>query len=76
MKAMILAAGLGTRLRPLTLTRPKPLVELAGRPLIAYNLLLLRHYGVREVIINLHHHGELLREGTRDAPSSPRLRRP
>ena len=61
MKAMILAAGLGTRLRPLTLMRPKPLVELGGRPLIAYNLLLLRHYGIHDVIINLHHHGELLR---------------
>ncbi len=61
MKAMILAAGLGTRLRPLTLTRPKPLVEVAGRPLIAYNLLLLRRHGIRDVIINLHHCGELVR---------------
>jgi NDP-sugar pyrophosphorylase family protein len=57
---MVLAAGLGTRLRPLTLERPKPLVEVAGRPLITYNLLLLRRYGVREVIINLHHRGEAL----------------
>jgi NDP-sugar pyrophosphorylase family protein len=66
MKAMVLAAGLGTRLRPLTLDRPKPLVELAGRPLITYNLLLLRRYGIREVIINLHHHGTSLREALGD----------
>lgn len=66
MKAMVLAAGLGTRLRPLTLDRPKALVEVAGRPLIAYNLLLLRRYGVTEVIINLHHRGEALRAALGD----------
>lgn len=66
MKAMVLAAGLGTRLRPLTLDRPKPLVEVRGRPLIAYNLLLLRRYGVTEVIINLHHHGAALRAALGD----------
>lgn len=65
-KAMVLAAGLGTRLRPLTLDRPKPLVAVHGRPLIAYNLLLLRRYGVTEVIINLHHHGEALRAALGD----------
>lgn len=66
MRAMVLAAGLGTRLRPLTLDRPKPLVELAGRPVIAYNLSLLRRYGVRDVIINLHHHGDALRAALGD----------
>jgi NDP-sugar pyrophosphorylase family protein len=66
---MVLAAGLGTRLRPLTLDRPKPLVEVAGRPLIAYNLLLLHRYGVRDVIINLHHHGEALRAALGDGSS-------
>ncbi len=66
MRAMVLAAGLGTRLRPLTLDRPKPLVELAGRPVIAYNLLLLRRWGVREVIINLHHYGAALRAALGD----------
>ena len=66
MKAMVLAAGLGTRLRPLTLDRPKPLVEVHGRPLIAYNLLLLRRYGITQVIINLHHRGEALRAALGD----------
>lgn len=55
---MVLAAGQGTRLRPLTDRIPKALVPVAGRPMIEYALLLLRHYGIREVIINLHHFGE------------------
>jgi NDP-sugar pyrophosphorylase family protein len=58
MKAMVLAAGQGTRLRPVTDGRPKALVPVAGRPMIEYALLLLRHYGIREIIINLHHFGE------------------
>jgi NDP-sugar pyrophosphorylase family protein len=58
MKAMVFAAGRGERLRPLTETVPKALVRVAGRPMIDYPLLLLRHYGIREVIINLHHLGE------------------
>ncbi len=55
MKAMVLAAGLGTRLRPLTGERPKALVELAGRTLLEITLARLREFGVREVIVNLHH---------------------
>lgn len=55
---MILAAGLGTRLRPLTDDVPKPLLQVGGRPLIHYNLLLLKKYGITEVFINLHHYGE------------------
>jgi mannose-1-phosphate guanylyltransferase len=55
MKAMILAAGLGTRLRPLTDTRPKALVELAGRTLLEITLTRLRTFGITEVIINVHH---------------------
>jgi mannose-1-phosphate guanylyltransferase len=58
MKAMVLAAGQGTRLRPLTDARPKALVPVRGRPMIEYSLLLLRHYGIRDIVINLHHHGE------------------
>jgi NDP-sugar pyrophosphorylase family protein len=57
-KAMVLAAGQGTRLRPLTDHTPKALVPLAGRPMIEYALLLLGYYGIHEIIINLHHLGE------------------
>jgi NDP-sugar pyrophosphorylase family protein len=62
MKAMVLAAGQGTRLRPVTDTTPKALVPVAGRPMIEYSLLLLRHYGVRDIVINLHHHGEQIQK--------------
>jgi NDP-sugar pyrophosphorylase family protein len=58
MKAMVLAAGQGMRLRPLTEQNPKALVPVAGRAMIEYPLLLLRHYGIRDVVINLHHHGD------------------
>ena len=60
MKAMILAAGLGTRLRPLTNDRPKALVEVGGRTLLEITLARLRGFGVREVIINVHHFGEMV----------------
>lgn len=53
--AIILAAGLGTRLRPITDTTPKPLVEVQRRPLIAYGLGLLRANGIDDVVINVHH---------------------
>jgi len=55
MKAMVLAAGLGTRLRPLTSDRPKALVEIAGRTLLEITLARLRAFGIREVIVNVHH---------------------
>ena len=55
MKAMVLAAGLGTRLRPLTDVRPKALVEVAGRTLLEITLSRLRSFGVTEVIVNAHH---------------------
>ena len=54
-KAMILAAGLGTRLRPLTNDRPKALVEIAGHTLLEITLSRLRSFGVKEVIVNVHH---------------------
>jgi NDP-sugar pyrophosphorylase family protein len=60
MKAMILAAGLGTRLRPLTDTRPKALVEVGGRTLLEITLARLREFGVSEVIINVHHFSQLV----------------
>jgi NDP-sugar pyrophosphorylase family protein len=62
MKAMILAAGLGTRLRPLTDDRPKALVEVAGRTLLEIVLTRLRSFGVSEVIINVHHFAEMVVE--------------
>jgi NDP-sugar pyrophosphorylase family protein len=62
MKAMILAAGLGTRLRPLTDDRPKALVEINGRTLLEITLARLRKFGVREVIINLHHFADTIVE--------------
>jgi NDP-sugar pyrophosphorylase family protein len=55
MRAMILAAGFGTRLRPLTNLRAKPALPVAGRPVIAFLLELLVRHGVDEVLINLHH---------------------
>jgi mannose-1-phosphate guanylyltransferase len=58
MKAMVLAAGQGTRLRPLTEHTPKAMVPVAGRPMIEYSLLLLKRYGIRDIIINLHHLGD------------------
>jgi NDP-sugar pyrophosphorylase family protein len=60
MKAMILAAGLGTRLRPLTNDRPKALVTVAGRTLLEIVFCRLRVFGVREVIINVHHHAGMI----------------
>jgi NDP-sugar pyrophosphorylase family protein len=60
MKAMILAAGLGTRLRPLTDDRPKALVEINGRTLLEITLSRLREFGVSDVIINGHHFADIL----------------
>ncbi|MFQ5598562.1 MAG: NDP-sugar synthase [Nitrospiria bacterium] len=63
---MILAAGFGKRLRPLTDILPKPLLEVGGRPLIDYGLLLLKKYGITEVWINLHHHGDRIVQAVGD----------
>jgi NDP-sugar pyrophosphorylase family protein len=57
---MILAAGLGTRLRPLTDDRPKALVEINGRTLLEITLSRLRSFGVSEVIINVHHFADMI----------------
>ena len=57
---MVLAAGLGTRLRPLTDSRPKALVEIGGRTLLEITLARLREFGVREVIVNVHHFADMI----------------
>jgi len=57
MKALILAAGFGTRLRPFTNTAPKALVPVNGIPLILYILAFLKKNGITDIVINLHHHG-------------------
>ena len=60
MKAMVLAAGLGTRLRPLTDDRPKALVEVGGRALLEITLSRLRTFGISEVIVNVHHFADMV----------------
>jgi len=62
---MIVAAGLGTRLRPLTELRPKPALPVRGIPLIAYTLALLARHGVSEVIVNAHHLSDILMDAAR-----------
>lgn len=58
MKALILAAGLGKRLRPLTNQKPKALIEVGGRPLLQIAIEYLQMYGFDEIIINVHHHAD------------------
>jgi MurNAc alpha-1-phosphate uridylyltransferase len=65
-RAMLLAAGRGERLRPITDTLPKPLVPIAGKPLIVYHLEALRRAGIREVVINLSWLGEKIRAALGD----------
>ncbi len=62
MRAMIMAAGLGTRLMPLTATLPKPMVPIVGRPALGHILDLLRRHGVTEVVVNLHHFPDTIRD--------------
>jgi len=57
---MVLAAGMGTRLRPLTNDRPKALVEVAGRTLLDLTLTRLRSFGIRDVILNVHHFADMV----------------
>ncbi|PYS96283.1 MAG: hypothetical protein DMF50_05220 [Acidobacteria bacterium] len=61
MRAMLLAAGMGERMRPLTEARAKPSLPLLNRPIIAHTLDHLKRYGVDEVVINLHHQPESIR---------------
>ena len=62
MRAMILAAGLGTRLRPLTYIVPKPMIPVVNQPSIFYSLGLLERFGIKEVIINLYHEAKKVKD--------------
>jgi NDP-sugar pyrophosphorylase family protein len=62
MRAIILAAGLGTRLGSLSDERPKPLLPVCDIPLIRYALALLHGHGIREIAVNLHHRGDLIQK--------------
>jgi NDP-sugar pyrophosphorylase family protein len=66
MKALVLSAGYGERLKPLTDTTPKPLLEAGGRPLIHYPLLMLRRAGILDVAVNIHHLGENIKAALGD----------
>jgi NDP-sugar pyrophosphorylase family protein len=66
MKALVLAAGMGERLRPLTDVTPKPMLELGGHPLIHYPLAMLRRAGITDIAINLHHLGAAIQRGLGD----------
>ncbi len=66
MKALIFAAGLGTRLRPLTDNRPKALVSISGRPLLQILIEKLREEGFNEVVVNVHHFAGMIKDFLRD----------
>lgn len=69
MRALVLAAGEGTRLRPLTEHRPKPMLPLNGKPMLHYTIDWLREHGIREVAINLHHRPEVITDYFGDGSS-------
>ena len=62
MKAMVFAAGLGTRLRPITDTMPKALVPVCGKPLLYHTIRKLRDAGYDEIVVNIHHFPEQIRK--------------
>ena len=66
MRALVLSAGMGERLRPLTDVTPKPMLELGGRPLIHYPLAMLRRAGITDVAINVHHLAAVIQDGLGD----------
>jgi NDP-sugar pyrophosphorylase family protein len=66
---MILAAGFGTRLGTLTQQRPKPMLPVCGAPLVRWAALWLRHHGVREIVVNLHHLGHQIEAELGDGSS-------
>jgi NDP-sugar pyrophosphorylase family protein len=69
LKAMVLAAGLGTRLRPLTNDRPKALVKVAGRTMLEITLARLREFAIQDVIINIYHYADLVVDSVKAAGS-------
>ena len=70
MKAMIFAAGLGTRLKPLTDTMPKALVPLGGKPLLQWQVEKLREAGIMDIVVNVHHFPDQIIDAIRaDNPS-------
>jgi mannose-1-phosphate guanylyltransferase len=73
LKAFILAAGHGTRLRPLTDTVPKCLVPIRGTPMLQIWLETCRRFGIDEVLINIHAHANLVRQFLRTQPDTPRV---
>ncbi len=74
MKAFLLAAGHGTRLRPITDTLPKCLVPIRGTPLLSIWLDLCKQFGIDEVLINVHAHGSMVREFLRQNTNGPQVR--
>jgi len=60
-RAMVMAAGAGTRLHPLTLSVPKPMVPVANRPVLEYTIENLKRHGITDIILNLHNHPDLIR---------------
>ena len=69
-RAMVLAAGLGTRLRPLTHEIPKPLIPIANKPLLEFTFALLAVAGIREAIVNTHHLRDTFEAGLRSLDAS------
>jgi len=69
MKAMILAAGFGTRLRPLTDMKPKALMPVANKPILARNIEYLISHGITEIIVNAHHHQQQIVDYLRNGSS-------
>jgi len=62
MKAMIFAAGIGSRLQPLTLKKPKALVEVGGKTMLEHTILHLKQYGIKRIVINIHHFAEQIKQ--------------
>ena len=66
MKAMIFAAGLGTRLKPFTDSHPKALAEVNGKTLLEHSIRYLQSFGIEDVIVNVHHFAEQIEQAIED----------